>query len=94
MQEIPDVVFEKIESLYCDTLHAKLETGDLINPLQKGLLQEDQIRTLGQLIKSNTSLEEGLSCFKSVGMALFDLTVSKALYDRANHLGMGQILKT
>ena len=94
MQEIPDVVFENLSELYCDTFQALQETGDIINPLENNLIHKEQIKTLGERIKSPVAFEKGLTCFKSVGMALFDLTVSKALYDLANDQGKGQLLNT
>jgi len=93
MQELPNAVFEKATKLYCDTLHAKQETGDIINPLKLGLIEEEEISTIASLIKSNTIIEDEFTCFKSVGMALFDLFVAKAFYKSANDKGIGQIMK-
>jgi ornithine cyclodeaminase/alanine dehydrogenase-like protein (mu-crystallin family) len=92
MQELPNALYEKLENLYCDTLHAKQETGDIINPLELGLINEEQISTIASLVKSQSIIENELTCFKSVGMALFDLFVAKAFYQNANNKGVGQIL--
>jgi len=50
-------------------------------PLQKGILHENQIATLGQRIADKLPPPTGTNVFKSVGMALFDLVTAKTIYE-------------
>lgn len=92
-QEIPagTVVRAKI---VVDSLHASLEeAGDLIIPLQQGLLSKEGIHgELGQVaggdIPGRTSAEE-ITFFKSVGVAVQDVAVADLVLRTARERGMG-----
>ncbi len=93
MREFPPALFGLLDKVYIDTEHAKEETGDLVYPLAQGLLKEEQIETFGHFLqneKDKASVCTGTTFAKSVGMALFDLEVSKLAYQRAVALGLGQ----
>jgi ornithine cyclodeaminase len=78
--------------VWVDIDFAKEESGELLVPLQQGLLQEDQIETLGHFIRSGRSPERGpygTTFSKSVGMALFDLTTARRAYAHASRKGLG-----
>lgn len=69
---------------------AKKESGDLRLPLENGLITEEQIFRLGQLINKKVSIDEtGTTFFKSVGMALFDLVTAEMIYKKALEKGIG-----
>lgn len=90
MQEFPDVVCRNAKAVYYDTPMAKRESGDLARPLSKGLIKENDLRSLGSLIQDGSSIESaGTVFFKSVGMALFDLVIAKSLYEKAKIKSMG-----
>ena len=94
MQEIPLSVFETIDKVYVDTLHAKVESGDISIPLKKGLIQESDIISFSQLLtKKQVHNENGISLFKSVGMSLFDLTFAELIYNNAIEKGIGTNIK-
>ena len=64
-------------------------------PLESGLLQESQLETLGQFIRSGEPPARGPSgttFFKTVGMALFDLTTARLAYTNAMEQGLGTAL--
>jgi ornithine cyclodeaminase/alanine dehydrogenase-like protein (mu-crystallin family) len=64
-------------------------------PMEKGLLDEAQIETLGHFIRSGRSPERGpygTTFSKSVGMALFDLTTARRAYANASEKGLGTAL--
>lgn len=94
MQELPNSLFKKIDKVYCDTLDAKKESGDIHNPLEHQLIEESDLADLGPLIESGRVIENQLTCFKSVGMALFDLYVAKAFLANAIKFNKGQRLRT
>jgi len=94
MREYPDSLFSQVRSIIIDTPLATKESGDLAYPLNKGLIREDEIITLGKLINGSVTIDvSGTTLFKSVGMALFDLMAAKAVYKNARRKGIGQETK-
>lgn len=94
MQEFPDTLFRMAETVFCDTDHALHETGDLINPLEKGIIEEQQVVTGGRLIKGEVKKPDSkVQIWKSVGMALFDLFAVVMLFKEALKQNKGQIVE-
>jgi len=95
VREYPDALFTLVDKVWVDIHFAKEESGELMVPLQSGLLSEPQIETLGRLIQSGQPPARGLSgttFFKTVGMALFDLTTAQLAYANAVAQGVGTVL--
>jgi ornithine cyclodeaminase len=91
MQELPDALFHLAETVFCDTEHALAETGDLINPLNSGILHKSQVVSGGRLISGQVARPEAkVQIWKSVGMALFDLAAVVMLYEEALKRNAGQ----
>ncbi len=88
MQEYPQALFEIVDDIFIDVEFAKEETGDLINPLREGWIKENQIHTLGEYLDKEINVD-GTTFYKSVGMALFDITVADYIYNKAKKLGIG-----
>jgi len=88
MQEYPQALFEIVDDIFIDVEFAKEETGDLINPLREGWIKENQIHTLGKYLDKEINVD-GTTFYKSVGMALFDITVADYIYNKAKKLGIG-----
>jgi ornithine cyclodeaminase len=64
-----------------DTRAALKDSGDLILPLARGIITEDAIVTLGELIEAQPAPPRPSSTvFKSVGVALADLAVAEQLH--------------
>lgn len=92
VREYPDALFTRIERVWVDIAFAKEESGELMIPLEKGLLDEAQIETLGHFIRSGRPPERGpygTTFSKSVGMALFDLTTAHRAYANAMETNLG-----
>ena len=92
VREYPDAVFSLVEKVWVDIDFAKEESGELLVPLEKGLLQEEQLETLGHFIQSGKAPDRGpygTTFSKSVGMALFDLTTARLAYTNALEKGLG-----
>ena len=90
MREYPESVFRLLDNVFVDTEHALVESGDLIDPLEKGWIDRDRVKTLGSFISENGRIEEGQSAlFKSVGMALFDVQAAHLIYTKARALNLG-----
>jgi ornithine cyclodeaminase/alanine dehydrogenase-like protein (mu-crystallin family) len=92
VREYPDALFAVIEKAWVDIAFAMEESGELIVPLREGVLREEQVETLGHLIQSGRAPERGphgTTFFKTVGMALFDLTTARRAYANAMQRGIG-----
>jgi len=90
VRELPDSVFKLAADVYVDLMHACEESGDLISPLNSGLIKKDQIKLLHSLIESPRTIESGeTTVFKTVGMALNDIFASRYFYNKALEKGCG-----
>jgi ornithine cyclodeaminase len=71
-------------SIVVDTLAALSESGDLIEPLARGLIAKDGISLLSELIAAKPAAPRpSRTVFKSVGVALADLAVAEYLFERS-----------
>jgi len=92
VREFPDAIFRRTAKVWVDLEYAMEESGELLIPLETGLLREEQVETLGHLIASGEEPDRGdygTTFFKTVGMALFDLTAARAAYQAAQEMGIG-----
>lgn len=81
MREFPDSIFEDLEQVFVDTPVALEETGDLLEPLKKGILKMEQVVPLWDLIMEKVKVKGETLFFKSVGMAAFDLYGARLVYE-------------
>ncbi|MFC2167135.1 ornithine cyclodeaminase family protein [Acidobacteriota bacterium] len=92
-REIPSETVVRAK-VFVDSVSASWEeAGDLIIPLQKGLIQKSHIRgELGEVasgkIAGRDSAEE-ITFFKSVGVAVQDVSVAQIILRAADKLGLG-----
>jgi len=91
MRELPEALYALLNQVLIDTEHGLEESGDLITPLEKGWISKDKIIPFGQYIKGNPAPRKDgeTSLYKTVGMALFDLTVAESIYHKALQKGLG-----
>ncbi len=79
MREVDDEAIKRA-SVYIDTEHAKLESGDLTIPLQNGIITESDIcGTLLELCQKDIyprRSPEEITLFKGVGTAIEDLSAA------------------
>lgn len=97
MQEIPGDLMAKADKIYVDTQEGVIhEAGDLIKPMEEGLLSESDITgELGELVLEKIPGRESahdITIFKSTGTAVLDLVVAKEIYRKACQAGRGQDL--
>ncbi len=93
MQEIPEKTIVRAK-VVVDSLTASLEeAGDLIIPIEKGLIDKTHIRgELGQVAWGSLSqreTDEDITFFKSVGLAIQDVAVAELALREAASLGLG-----
>ena len=93
MQETPSQTIARAR-VVVDNFHAAYaEAGDLINPVNEGLVTVDHYKTeLGHIVAGSAtgrSNERQITFFKSVGNAIQDVVVGKSLVERAGQKGIG-----
>jgi len=94
MQEVPAETVARAR-LVVDSISATLaETGDLVKPLQAGLITENHIYAeLGEIVlgrKSGRRSESEITCFKSVGIAVQDAMAAQLALKNAQKMGLGK----
>jgi ornithine cyclodeaminase len=81
-REFPEQLFRQLDQLFVDTVDGKKESGDLITPLAKGWIAENNIIQMGSLIAGDISPSSNPTrLFKTVGSALLDLFAAKLVYE-------------
>jgi ornithine cyclodeaminase len=82
MREADDALMARA-TIVADTPAALDEAGDLLQPIENGTIQADQVLLLSDLLRSKASTCEGdLTVFKSVGHAAEDLVITELLLER------------
>jgi ornithine cyclodeaminase len=94
MQELDETTIQRADKLYVDNLHAAVEeAGDLIVPLEKGLIGMEHISgELGEVFigeKPGREHDSEITVFKTVGFAALDMIVAQLAYQRAIAGGYG-----
>ncbi len=90
MQELPDAVYQLANELVIDSEFAKYETGDIINPVAKGFIKDENVFTIGKLILGKRKINTAnTTVYKTTGMAIFDLFVSQCIYTAAKEKKIG-----
>lgn len=83
MQEIPEEIISKAKLVVDQRQAALEEAGDIVIPLNKGLIKEDHIYAeLGEIVagrKSGRTSSDNITVFKSVGNAIQDLAIAHAM---------------
>jgi ornithine cyclodeaminase/alanine dehydrogenase-like protein (mu-crystallin family) len=93
MREYPESLFHLLHRVFIDTDLAIHESGDLATPIKNGWITPDQVATFGRFLESYedpASIRHETTFFKSVGMALFDVSVSKLIYENVIRKGLGK----
>ena len=91
MQELPDSVYRLAGHIVIDSEAAREEVGDVIAIVGKGIVSSADVFTIGQVICGQRPIDVSrTTAYKSVGMALYDLHVARALYLEATrrHVGL------
>jgi ornithine cyclodeaminase/alanine dehydrogenase-like protein (mu-crystallin family) len=94
MVEVPAETIVRAK-VFVDSRTAVLaEAGDLIQPIQKGLITEAHVRAeLGEIIlgkKAGRESETDITYFKSVGVAVQDAIAAQLALKNAKAMGLGQ----
>jgi alanine dehydrogenase len=92
-RELDNVVLERAVFVCCDSLEqARLESGDLIEPIQSGVLDWLEVHELHEVVAgelSGRSTPEDVVLFKSNGLAAWDVALAALVLERARAEGRG-----
>jgi ornithine cyclodeaminase/alanine dehydrogenase-like protein (mu-crystallin family) len=79
-REVDDTLVRRASVVVESRASALREAGDVIQAVESGALEEDQLLTLAQLVRDQPALQEGRPrLFKSTGMAWEDVVVAAAV---------------
>lgn len=82
--------------VYVDTADAIKESGDLIQPIEKGHLDKNKIQELGMVLLNKVpgrENEEQMTFFESTGSAVLDLVTGQRIYQAAKEKGIGKVIE-
>ena len=92
-RELDNLVLERASFVCCDSREqAKIEAGDLVEPVERGVLDWLEVHELSEVVSGELTgrqSDEDIVLFKSLGIAAEDLAVGKLVYDRARERGVG-----
>jgi len=92
-RELDNAVLERAAFVCCDSKEqARLEAGDLVEPVERGVLDWLEVHELADVVSGETvgrGQEDDIVLFKSLGIAAEDLAVAKLVHDRALERGIG-----
>jgi alanine dehydrogenase len=92
-RELDNVVLERAAFVCCDSLeNAKLESGDLIEPVEQGILDWLEVQELQEVVAgeiSGRASPEDIAIFKSNGLAAWDVAIATRAVELARERGVG-----
>ena len=93
-RELDDETITRSTLICVDSIEqSKIESGDLIAPVERGLLSWDRIRELGDVIAgkiAGRANPDDITLFKSNGIAVEDVALGGWVYERAREMGAGK----
>jgi len=92
-QEIDDSVIKKADIVVVDSLDdAKIESGDLLYPIERGRIRWDQIHELADVLGGKIigrPDDSSITLFESQGVAITDIAAGAYVYAAAKKSGLG-----
>jgi len=93
-RELDNVVLERASFVCCDSIEdARLESADLIEPIEKGVLDWLEVHELQEVVAGETNgrgSDDDIVVFKSNGLAAWDVAAAAAAVERARERGVGR----
>ena len=93
-RELDNVVLERAGFVCCDSRDdARLESADLIEPVESGVLDWLEVHELQEVVAEEVpgrQSDADIVVFKSNGLAAWDVAVGVAAVERARAAGAGQ----
>jgi ornithine cyclodeaminase/alanine dehydrogenase-like protein (mu-crystallin family) len=95
-RELDNVVLERASLVCCDSLEqARLESADLIEPVERGVLDWLEVHELQEVVAGELpgrQSPDDIIVFKSNGIAAWDVAIAVAAVERARELKVGREL--
>jgi alanine dehydrogenase len=92
-RELDNVVVERAAFVCCDSKEqARLEAGDLVEPVERSILDWLEVHELGEVVAGEVQgrqRDDDIVLFKSLGIAAEDLAVGALVLERAREQGLG-----
>jgi ornithine cyclodeaminase/alanine dehydrogenase-like protein (mu-crystallin family) len=92
-RELDNTVLERARFVCCDLLEqAKLESGDLVEPVQAGVLDWLEVHELHEVVAGETAgrqSDDDIVVFKSNGLAAWDVALGAEAVRLAREQGVG-----
>ncbi|BDR91340.1 ornithine cyclodeaminase family protein [Vulcanisaeta souniana] len=96
-RELDDEVIRRASVIAVDSRVAVTnETGDVIIPIRNGLITENNLIEIGEIIsglRRGRSGDNDITLFKSVGIAVEDLAAASYIYKNAESRGIGNAVE-
>jgi alanine dehydrogenase len=93
-RELDNVVLERAAFVCCDSLEqSRLESGDLIEPIEQGILDWLEVHELHEVVAGEVQghqSPEDIVVFKSNGLAAWDVAIGALALERARERGVGR----
>lgn len=93
-RELDDEVIRRSSAVVVDSLdQAKIEAGELVSAVEKGLLAWEGVRELRHVITGDLHIRNGskeITLFKSLGIAIEDVAAAAVVYEKARGRGIGR----
>jgi ornithine cyclodeaminase/alanine dehydrogenase-like protein (mu-crystallin family) len=95
-RELDNVVLERASFVCCDSREqSRIESGDLIEPVEQGVLDWLEVHELQEVVVGETTgrtSDDDVVVFKSNGIAAWDLAIGAVALARARERGVGREL--
>jgi ornithine cyclodeaminase/alanine dehydrogenase-like protein (mu-crystallin family) len=92
-RELDNVVLERAVFVCCDSLEqARIESGDLIEPIERGVLDWLEVHELQEVVAgelAGRSSPDDIVLFKSNGIAAWDVAIAATAIERARERKVG-----
>ena len=92
-QEIDDSVIKRSDIIVVDSLDdAKIESGDLLYPIERGRIRWGQIHELSDVVGGKITgrpSDNSITLFESQGVAISDIAAAAHVYAEAKKMGLG-----
>ena len=92
-RELDDLVLQRAAFVCCDSLEqARIESGDLIEPVEHGVLDWLEVHELQEVVAGETEGRQSdadIVVFKSNGLAAWDVAIGALAVERALEAGVG-----
>lgn len=98
MQELDEYIIKEADKIFVDSKSAVLaESGDFIQPMEKGIIDKNRITgELGEIISGKIKgreNDEQITLFKTVGIAVQDVVTASKIYKKALEKSIGKIVE-